>query len=239
MTQKSKILTLPPGKAHDIIEGLRDGLLLIPLYLPLALVYASIAAEAGFSPFETVLWSAVIFAGTAQIASANILIVGGGFFEVMIVTLLTNLRHGLVSLSLAPYLRGADRKRLPIFGFLMITPLIGLIPNKVKRGGSVEIYWLTTAFCQFALWISFTLLGVCLGRTLPAGFWDKGGFTFAATAVYIGLVMPLVLSRPKTSVVVTLTACVLGVGLCTCMSPGLSIIVAAVGSALVGLLVKE
>lgn len=221
----------------DIIEGIRDGLLFIPLYLPIALAYAVLAEIAGLSSLKTVLWSAAVFAGMSQLASLNILMLGGGFFEVMITTLLVNLRHGFISLSLAPYSRGLSRKLLPIIGFTIATPSIGLIPARAEKKGSIKAYWLSTQICQYTQFVLFTLLGIWLGRMVPPDW--KGVVSFAAPASYIGLTMPLLVSKPRAGLGVVLTASVTGLGLCFGMNPGLAVIIAATIGASVGLFIKE
>lgn len=225
------------GVIGDIIEGTRDGLLFIPLYLPIALAYAVLAEIVGLSSLKTVLWSAAVFAGMSQLASLNILMLGGGFFEAMATTLLVNLRHGFVSLSLAPYSRGISRKLLPVLGFTVATPSVGLIPARAKKEGSIKAYWVSTQICQYAQFVLFTLLGIWLGRMVPLDW--KGVIAFAAPASYIGLMIPLLVSKPKTGLVVALTASVIGLGLCFGMSPGLAVIIAAALGASVGLFIKE
>lgn len=228
---------LSQGGLRDIKEGIWDGLALIPLYLPLAGTFAVMAIINGLSPFETILWSAMVFAGMSQIASLNVLMLGGGFFEVLVITFLVNLRHGIVALSVAPFVRNISQKFLLPFAFSIVTPSVGLIPAKAKRGGSVKIYGLSTQFCQYSQWVGFTILGVYLGVLMPSTW--QSVISFAAPATFIGLVILLLEDSSKIGCIVVLVAGLMTLMLSLFITPNLAVIISAIVSALAGLLKKD
>lgn len=223
--------------AKDIKEGIRDGLILIPLYLPLAVSFAVVATISGLSPLESILWSAVAFAGMSQIASLNVLMQGGGFFEAIAITFLVNLRHGIVALSLVPYVRSISQERLLPFAFSIVTPSAGLIPAKAKRGGFVEIYGLSTQLCQYSQWVGFTLLGVYLGNFIPSAW--QVAISFAAPATLIGMVILLLEDNRKAGGLVVLVSGALAIVFSLFFDPNLSAVISAFAGSIAGLLKRD
>jgi len=221
-------------KSNDIVEGIKDGILFWPLYLPIAFSYAITAKMANFSPFETILWSAMIFAGMSQLVSLIILMNGGGLFEILISTFMVNLRHSLVSLSISPFLNNTSKKMLTLFAFGVVTSSAGLIPNKAKKGGSVIVYGLSTQFCQYVQWIVFTFLGIYIGEIIPQAWYKI--FSFGAIAAFIGMLMSLLSEEPKKESAIVILSSLIAVTLSLVISPYLAAIIGAITGGLAGLL---
>lgn len=221
----------------DVVEGIRDGLLFMPLFLPLAISYAIAAKMVGLGEWEIVLWSAVIFAGSAQLAVLSALSTGAGLVELLIITFMANARHGLVAMGIAPYLGGVTRRALPLLGFTLATTSVGLLPAKAARGGDLQVYALSAQFCQWAQWVLFTLLGVWLDPLVPAAWIPVLGF--AVPASFVGLVAPLIRESPRSGLAAALVSAALGLGLTVFWPPQVSTIAGAFGGAVAGLLIPE
>jgi predicted branched-subunit amino acid permease len=91
-------------------SAFRRGVLAVPpLWLgvvPFAVALSLLARSAGLDPWQTQACSALIFAGSAQVA----LVTGGsGWLAVLLTGVLLNLRHELYGLSLRPILRLESR----------------------------------------------------------------------------------------------------------------------------------
>ena len=76
---------------------------LAPLWLgviPFGLAYAVTARSAGLSLVETQALSVLVFAGSAQFSAVGLFAVGAAGLEIILTTLLLNVRHVLYGLSL-------------------------------------------------------------------------------------------------------------------------------------------
>jgi len=230
-------LKVSPDNLRDLLQGLKDGLVFFPLYVTLALPFAVMSKLLGLSSFEAVLWSALLFAGSSQLACISAMMTGANLAELMLITFLANVRHGLVSLGLLPYIRGIGQKVLPAFCFNISTTSAGAIPAKKRAGGSVRIYGLAFQFCQSTQWVLFTWMGTFLGPMVPPSW--KRVISFSIPAAFLGLLAPMVRGNLKTGIVVVLTAAFAGLGLTYFLSPHISAILATVVAAGAGLFVKE
>ena len=103
---------------------------LAPLWLgvvPFGLAYAVTARSAGLSLVETQALSVLVFAGSAQFSAVGLFAAGAAGLEIVLTTLLLNVRHVLYGLSLGreleltparapsgsvlPHRRGVRRRR--------------------------------------------------------------------------------------------------------------------------------
>ena len=84
-------------RIQQYLTGIRSGLPVIPSFLPVGIAYAIIAQQAGFTPFETVLMSATVLAGSSQIMAAGMVLQGAGLAAVIFATFVLNLRHLIMS----------------------------------------------------------------------------------------------------------------------------------------------
>ncbi len=230
-------LNQPPTYSRDILHGIRDGLLFIPLYLPLAVPYAVLARKIGLSPFEAVLWSALIYAGSAQLACMTALTAGAGLLELMVITFMANVRHSFVAMSITTYLRAFRGWTLVLFSFTIATPSAGLIPVRARKGGDLKAYGLANQICQWFQWVLFTLMSVWLESLIPVS-WERV-FSFAVPAAYLGLTSSMVRENLRPGIVVAAVAAALSLVFCLLTTPHLSIIAAALIGAGAGLLVRE
>ncbi len=240
MSRPGQIEGATPGRSPwigDVVEGIRHGLLFIPLYLPVAIAYAIAAKIVGLAEWAIVLWSVVIFAGSAQLACLSALAAGAGIVELLVITFLANARHGLIALAVAPHLRGMSRWAVPMLGFTLATSSVGLLPAKALRGGNLQAYALATQVCQWVQWVMFTILGVWLGPLMPATWTTVLGF--AVPAAFLGLAAPLIREARRSGIVAALIAASLGLGLTVFWSPQICAIVGTFAGAIVAVLIPE
>jgi 4-azaleucine resistance transporter AzlC len=85
----------------ELRRGFGAGFPLWPGLVPFALAFAVLARQAGVAPLEVQLMSLVVFAGGAQLTAVGLFAHGAGGVEIVLTTLLLNLRHVLYGLSLS------------------------------------------------------------------------------------------------------------------------------------------
>lgn len=223
---------------RDVLNGIRDGLCFVPLYFSLAVPYAVLALSTGLGAFNTVLWSGLSFACSAQVACLKALGTHAGLIELLIITFMVNVRHGFVGMAISPFLGKSFRRwSLVLFCFSIATPSAGLIPLGAARAKSLTVYGLAVQLCQWLQWVLFSLLAVELGPLLPAAW--EGIVNFAVPAAFLGLACSMIRERVAAGILVALAAAVAAVILCLLLPPQISLIVAALIGSGVGLMVRE
>ena len=96
-------------------DGVQAAIPIVLGYLPVGMAFGVLARRAGLSPSEAVLMSLVVYAGASQFLAVEMLSQGLLGLPVVLATFFINLRHLLMSSTLAPRLQGV---RLPLLGLL-------------------------------------------------------------------------------------------------------------------------
>src|SRR3972149_3817731 len=89
----------------EFIAGVRDGLPIVVGVAPCGMIYGALAVGAGMPPAVAQAASGIIFAGSAQFLTAQLVGIGAPAAVIIASAIIVNLRHLLYSASMAPYLR--------------------------------------------------------------------------------------------------------------------------------------
>lgn len=194
------------GSATTFIQGLQAGLPIAIGYLPIALAFGLLARSAGVSLLVTVLMSLLVFAGASQFIAVNLIALGTQAWEIVLTTLVINLRHFLMSASLSQRLTAGLSKpwrSLLAFG---ITDETFTVASLQTQSTLAAPFILGLNLIAYASWVLGSGLGVLLAGGLPASLQASMGI--ALYAMFIGLLVPS-LRNGLPVVVVVLAAVVL------------------------------
>lgn len=98
----------------DIIQGLITAWPIWLGYIPLGLAFGVIAQNAGLHPLQIGLMSLLVFVGSLRFIAVSMLLSGAGAASIIFTTFAVNLRHFVMSSSLALYL--GELTRFPTNG---------------------------------------------------------------------------------------------------------------------------
>lgn len=170
---------------------------------PFGVIFGALAvsAEHPLTPAAAAGMSLIVFAGSAQFIALGLYAQGIGLPYIILATFVVNLRHALYAASLAPYLRHLGQKWLAPLGFWLTDETYAVVIRRYQSEGrqsrpSAGRHWfyLGSAIPFYLNWQLCTLLGIFAGQQLgDAAAW---GLDFAMTATFIGIVVPLIKSRP-------------------------------------------
>jgi 4-azaleucine resistance transporter AzlC len=188
---------------NEFVRGLKKGFPICLGYIPVSFTFGLIAVKMGFNPLEATVISMTNMASAGQFAGIRLIEGGAPYIELVITTLVINLRYMLMSLSLSqkvapdlPFYKRAimafcitdevfalaamekEDVGFPFFGGLMTTPIIG--------------------------WTTGTLLGAVASSLLSPML--QGCFGIALYCMFIAIIIPPARKGRKVAIAVIVSA---------------------------------
>ena len=153
-------------------------------YFPIGLAFGVLAQKAGLGPFEIGLMSVIVFAGSSQFIAVSMLGSGAAILPIVLTTFMVNLRHVLMSSSLAVYLRGADRRFLSLFAYGVTDESFGVNLTRFRDSTWHPYQALVVNQLSNAVWVGSTVLGGYGGQFIAPGSF---GIDYALVGMFLCL----------------------------------------------------
>ncbi|MDP2244081.1 AzlC family ABC transporter permease [Pseudomonas sp.] len=225
------------SRQYEFAQGARDMLPMLLGAVPFGIIFGSLAGAAGLSAWQTIGMSLLVFAGSAQFIAISLLGAGTGLAVLLLTTLVVNLRHALYSASLQPFVRHLPtRWRMPL-AFWLTDEAYAVVLNRYTEPDSSphkHWYFLGAALAMYLNWQLCTLIGVLFGQRVPnLAAW---GLDFAMLATFIGIVVPMLRSRPQVAAALVAGAVALA---CHALPYKLGLLAAAFSGIVVGVLLER
>ena len=186
--------------------------------------FGALAMVSGFSLWQTMVLSLVMFSGASQFAVIGIVATGGvsaGLTAVLSAGLL-GVRNGLYALRMSALLEPRGWTRLAA-AQLTVDESTAVATAQPSRQAAQAGFW-TTAVALFLGWNLSTLVGALLGDVI--GDVRTYGLDAAAAAAFLGLVWPWL--RVGEPVVVAIGAAVVSIVLLPLVPAGVPVLIVAV-----------
>ena len=184
---------------HEFLSGAKDTIPMMIGAAPFGIIFGALAisGERALTPAAAMGMSLIVFAGSAQFIALGLYAQGIGLPFIVFTTFIVNLRHALYAASLAPFMRHLGQRWLAPLGFMLTDETYAVVIRRFHAQGRIssgQWYYLGSALPFYFNWQLCTLLGIVAGSQLgDAAAW---GLDFAMTATFIGILAPLVKSRP-------------------------------------------
>lgn len=182
----------PEGPASSLAtaaEGAKDILPAVMVAVPIGLLLGALCRSKGIPAAEAGWMSLLVNAGASQFAAVQLWANDGPRLgPILLSTLLINVRHALMSLTLVPKLAKAGMTRLRMLVALafLTDPTWGFAEQRARAGLPVTwSYWMGLALTFTAAWTGATIAGAWLGAYL--GDPRQIGADFALAALFIGM----------------------------------------------------
>jgi 4-azaleucine resistance transporter AzlC len=203
-------------------------------YAPIGLAFGVLAQKAGLAPWEIGLMSVLVYAGSAQFIAVSMIEGGAQAIPIILTTFTINLRHLLMSSSLAVHLQRLGRGWLSLYAYGVTDESFAL---NMARFRDRDWDWrraLVLNHTANGAWIASTVIGGYGGQFIPAGAF---GIDYALPAMFICLLVIQI--RDSLHVAVATLSGLLAVAL-SLLFPGNAYIVAAsVTAATAGLFLRK
>ena len=170
-------------KAQPALAAFKASVPVLLGYLTIGFGFGLLAVNTGYPPWFAIAMSIFVFAGAAQYIGIGLFAAGATIPEILLVTLVANIRHAVYGLSLIEVFRRHPRIR-PYLIFSLTDETYALISSvdESKRNDGIFLL-LVSAFDQF-YWVAGTALGALAGSLIP---YKVEGLGFALTAMFIVL----------------------------------------------------
>ncbi|MDO6443435.1 MULTISPECIES: AzlC family ABC transporter permease [unclassified Marinobacter] len=147
-------------------SGVCDASPIVGAYIPIAVSFGLVSVQSGFSIFETVMVSILVYAGPSQFLFVAMVVSGAPLWLVVAMTILINMRYVVYGPNLAPHLPSSRWWPLLMHG--LTDQIFALAHTRLPQLQSSErIGWFTGAMLFAWLgWISGTVLGAVAGEEM-------------------------------------------------------------------------
>ncbi len=177
-------------------KGLASSFPIAVGYFPIAMTFAISAMTMGFSKTETILASALIFAGASQFAL--IALMHRSFLNAVLIPIVLNLRHIIYGCVISQRCR-IRRPFITAFGLTDEVFALSLNANDERFIWGLEVG-------AYLSWVLGTLVGIIGGVILLSSEIFKPSLTFSLTALFLILLIPNIRSNALAVIIGGITA---------------------------------
>jgi 4-azaleucine resistance transporter AzlC len=173
------------SKLEEAREGFVDILPIMIAYGPISMLWGTIAASKGLSPFEALLMSFGVYSGSAQFVAMDLWQQQLPIWLLVFTIATVSLRHVLMSASISRHMKGFSRRTASLLLFWLTDEAWALMERRAMIKPITPAYYMGVAAPLWPVWFSFSFLGAWLGRAL--GDSDAIGLDFAFAAMFIAV----------------------------------------------------
>jgi len=182
-------------QAKNFWAGVRAEIPLLVGVFPFGMIYGALALNAGLSKSASQMMSSIVFAGSSQFITTQLVHESAPGFVIVLTIAVVNLRHMLYSASLAPYLASLSTRWKTLLAYLLTDEAYApSILHYEKEGMQPFSHWFLFG-AGLVLWTNWqisTALGIFLGTAIPASW----SLDFALPLTFIAMVVPVLKNRP-------------------------------------------
>lgn len=183
------------AKTQNFFAGIRAEAPLLIGVFPFGLIYGALALNAGLSTTAAQLMSSIVFAGSSQFITTQLVHDAVPGFVILLTIAVVNLRHALYSASIAPYVASLPMGWKVALSYLLTDEAYAAtVLHYEKEGVTPFSHWffLGAGFSLWFTWQVSTALGIFLGAAIP----DSWSLDFALPLTFIAMVVPVLKNRP-------------------------------------------
>ncbi|MFD1422137.1 AzlC family ABC transporter permease [Laceyella tengchongensis] len=171
--------------AAQFWTGIQVALPIAVGYIPIAIAFGVMARQVELSLWDTALMSMLVYAGASQFMAVNMLATGAGGLEIILATLVINLRHVVMGLSLMNLLKGV---RPAWKGALSLGVTDESFAVATLSGRNHPVFLAGIMVSAYLAWVGGTLLGGMLHQFIPPDIGNS--MSIALYAMFISLLIP-------------------------------------------------
>ena len=179
--------TAKPSNFALYLKGARDSLPIVMGYIPVAIAFAVVALQTGFTPLQTICISLSSYSGAGQFLGVAMAGAGAGLITVAIGLFLINFRYFIMSTCVfARFKQLSTLKRL-LFSHWVTDETFAIFTTADEKYTNAP-YFLGLFTSSYLAWNTGTLLGLAASEFLPETVTLALGI--ALYALFIAIIVP-------------------------------------------------
>lgn len=181
-------------RRREFFHGVRAEAPILLGVAPFGMIFGALAMNVRISAAAAQAMSSVIFAGSAQFITAQLIGAGTSAVVILMVVFIVNLRHALYSASVAPHMKGLSPAWKTLLSYLLTDEAYAVtITRYNEEGDPSHKHWffLGAGLTLWTCWQLCTALGIFVGALIPAD-WP---LEFMLPLTFIALVVPALKNR--------------------------------------------
>ena len=174
--------------------GVRAEAPLLVGVFPFGMIYGALALNAGLSKPAAQMMSSIVFAGSSQFITAQLVHESTPGLVIVLTIAVVNLRHMLYSASLAPYLASLSTRWKTLLSYLLTDEAYAATVIHYEQKGVTPFghwFFLGAGLSLWTTWQVSTALGIFLGAAIP----ESWSLDFALPLTFIAMVVPVLKNR--------------------------------------------
>jgi len=187
-------------KIHTVdtfLQGVKDCIPTLLGYISIGIAFGVVGIASDISVLEIFLLSVLVYAGSAQFIFCSLYVAGAPVSAMIVTIFIVNLRHLLMSLTVAPYFTKYSALRNIGFGTLLTDETFGVAVTKIGKEGRLGGHWMDGLnVTAYTVWIASCTLGGIVGQWLPDP--QVWGLDYALVAMFVALLILTLGNVPKT-----------------------------------------
>ncbi len=173
-----------------IFSGMRQAVPIVLGYIPVGFAYGVLAQKVGLSLAAGVGMSVIVFAGSAQLIAAGLFGAGAAPLSIVLTTFIVNLRHLLMSATLAPKLTGWKKWQIAFLGFQLTDETFAMHTMRMAKEKPPRVETFALNMTAHLSWVMGSLIGYLAGGQIADV--KPVGLDYALPAMFIALLVPQV-----------------------------------------------
>ncbi|MEQ8246176.1 MAG: AzlC family ABC transporter permease [Alphaproteobacteria bacterium] len=223
-------IPLPPNLWRDAARGVVQSLPAVPAYVAVSMGFGVLAVDGGMAPWLAIVFSAVVFAGTAQFAALPMIAAGLPPAAIVATAAIVCARFLAFAAALAPYLRHFAWWERLLYGAHLTSTTFALHVTILPLRAVSRAELFAANLTGYTVWVGSAAFGAVLGER--AGDLDRFGIDFAMPAMFLAITVTMI--RDRCHAVAAAAGGVATVVLVAAGASHLAILIAACAGAAVG-----
>ncbi|MBR5535622.1 MAG: AzlC family ABC transporter permease [Clostridia bacterium] len=169
-------------KNNPLKNAFRDSLPVLSGYIVLGIGFGIVLEKNGYGVLYSFLMSLLIYAGSMQYASVELIAAAASLPLVALTTLMVNARHLFYGISMIDKYKGAGIKK-PYMIFALTDETYSLTCyTKYEDEKERHLYCFLVSLFNHCYWVTGCVAGSLIGSALP---FDTRGIEFSMTALFV------------------------------------------------------
>ena len=192
------------NKKQEFMQGIKDGIPICLGYFSVSMAFGLSVVSNGMPVWSAVLTSLTNVTSAGQFAGTNLMLAGAPFIEIIMTTIIINMRYFLMSLSVSQKVDAKMTLKQRLMVSFGITDEIFAVSMQ-RKGALTAIYMAGLILTPVFGWTMGTLTGAVASSIMPAKL--SAAMGIALYGMFIAIIMPD--ARKEKSVLITIILAIL------------------------------